>query len=86
MDDDEIEDLLELLEKEDEDELNPDVFTGDFRGSVLALQLTNRSEYLGYHLTTQLGSRIDRRSLEVVDGDWDTDTSGLIFLSVMAGL
>ena len=70
---------------EDEDEL-AGLFSGDFRGSVLALQLTNRSDYLGYHLTTQLGSRIDRRSLEIVDGDRDTDTSGLVFLTVMAGL
>ena len=62
------------------------LFTGDFRGSVLALQLTNYSEYLGYDLTTQLGIRIDRRYLETAGADRNTDTSGLTFLSFLAGL
>ena len=70
----------------DEDDLPAGDFTGDFRGSVLALQLTNKSRYLGYDLTTQLGIRLDRRSLEVVDGDRESQTSGLSFLSIFAGL
>ena len=60
--------------------------TGDFRGSVLAFQLTNRSEYLGYQLTMQTGIRVDRRSLEVADGDRETRISGLSFMSIFAGL
>jgi len=61
-------------------------FTGDFTGSVVALQLTNRSQYLGYSLITQLGIRIDSRSLEVIDRASERETSGLSFLTVMAGL
>ena len=60
--------------------------TGDFLGSVFAVQLTNRSEYLGYSLTLQGGIRIDRRSLEVVDESRETETAGLTFVSVFAGL
>ncbi len=71
---------------EDEDDIAAGRFTGDFLGSVLALQLTNRSEYLGYGLTLQGGIRIDRRSLEVVDGSRKTETAGLTFVSIFAGL
>ena len=56
-----------FFDLEGEDELAAGLFTGDFRGSVLALQLTNISQYLGYELTTQVGIRLDRRSIEVVD-------------------
>ena len=72
--------------KGEEEELDPGQISGDFRGSALALQLTNRSEYLGYQLTTQLGTRIDRRTIEVVGRDRDKDTSGLLYLSLLAGL
>ena len=72
--------------KGDEDELAAGALTGDFRGSVLALQVSNRSQYLGYNLITQVGVRIDRRSLEVVGRVRDTRTSGLTFLSIYAGL
>ena len=37
-------------------------------------------------LTAQLGLRYDRRSLEIVDGDDETRTAGLAFLSVFASL
>ncbi len=70
----------------DEDELDAGVFTGDFRGSVFALQLTNLSDYQGYQLTTQVGIRLDRRSLEVIDRDRRVRTSGLSFLSIIARL
>ena len=69
-----------------ESELAAGLFTGDFRGSVLALQLTNTSQYLGYDLTTQVGIRLDRRSLEVVGRRREIETSGLSFLSIIAGL
>ena len=59
--------------------------TGDFRGTVLALQLTNTRPYLGYNMTTQIGVRYDRRSLEVVDQDRVIRTSGVAFISVFAG-
>ena len=70
----------------DEDDLVAGALTGDFRGSALAIQLTNRGEYLGYQLTAQAGMRIDRRSLEVAAGDRQSITSGLTFLSIFAGL
>ena len=70
----------------DEDQLAARQRTGDFRGTVLAFQLTNPSEYLGYKLITQLGMRYDRRSLEVVDRDREKRTSGLFFVSLFAGL
>ena len=70
----------------DEDDLGAGDLTGDFTGSTLALQLTNRSQYLGYSLIAQLGFRIDRRSLEVVDRDSERETSGLSYLTVIAGL
>lgn len=50
------------------------------------MQLTNRRDYLGYELTAQLGIRYDRRAIEVVDGDAETRTAGLAFLSVFASL
>ena len=70
----------------DEDVLNTGQLSGDFRGNVLALQLTSTRAYSGYELTTQMGVRFDRRSLEVVNGERDYQTSGLVFLSVFAGL
>ncbi len=70
----------------DEDELPEQSFSGDFRGTVYALQLTNRRSYQGYDLITQLGMRIDRRSLEVIEGPRDTETTGLFFLSMFASL
>ena len=75
-----------FFDLEGEDELEEGLFTGDFRGSVLALQLTNISQYLGYELTTQVGIRLDRRSIEVVDRSREIETSGLSFLSIIAGL
>ena len=70
----------------DEADLAAGLFTGDFHGSTYALQLTNRSEYLGYSLTMQGGIRIDRRSLEIADRPRETETAGLSFVSIFAGL
>ena len=70
----------------DEDVLNTGQLSGDFYGNVLALQLTSSRAYSGYELTTQMGVRFDRRSLEVVNGEREHQTSGLVFLSVFAGL
>ena len=70
----------------DEEELPTGQLSGDFRGSALALQLTNQGQYLGYRLTTQLGVRLDVRSLEVAEGKRRTESSGLTFLSILAGI
>ena len=69
----------------EESRLDEGRLTGDFTGSVLAAQLTNHNDHLGYDLTTQMGIRYDRRSLEVADSERQTRTSGLVFLSVFAG-
>ncbi len=76
--------FFELLA--DEATLGMGQLSGDFRGTVLAMQLTSTRAYSGYELTTQLGVRFDRRSLEVMDGEREQQTSGLVFLSVFAGL
>ncbi|MCH2660844.1 hypothetical protein MK163_10385, partial [bacterium] len=70
----------------DEEPLVVGARTGDFSGTVLAMQLTNRRDYMGYELTAQLGLRYDRRSLEIFDADAETRTAGLAFLSVFASL
>ena len=72
--------------RREEDELAANVPTGDFRGMVWAAQLSNQREYLGYNLTTLLGLRFDRRSLEVVERERETRTAGLAFLSIFASL
>ena len=60
--------------------------TGDFRGTVIAVQLTNPSNYLGYSLITQVGLRYDRRTLETVNHTRQKRASGTAFVSVFAGL
>jgi len=70
----------------DEKGLAPGALSGDFRGTVMAVQLTNRSDYVGYALTTQLGLRYDKRSLEVAARGREGRSSGLVFLTVFAGL
>tara|TARA_B100001250_G_scaffold278813_1_gene241225 strand:- start:11665 stop:14616 length:2952 start_codon:yes stop_codon:yes gene_type:complete len=72
--------------KQKENELTAGDITGDFRGTVLGLQLTTTRDYNGYSLTTQMGLRFDRRVLEVVERPKEKQTSGLVFLSVFAGL
>ena len=68
-----------------EDGLGAGRFSGDFGGWVLALQLTTQNPYQGYELTTQLGLRFERRTLEVVGGEGANRSSGLAFLSIFAG-
>ena len=70
----------------DEEELPPSTLTGDFRGTVYAVQLTNRRPWKSYAVTTQVGLRFDRRSLEVVEADPAQRTAGLAFVTVYAGL
>ena len=70
----------------DEEEVQPGRRTGDFRGTALAAQLTNVSDYLGYALTTQVGMRVDRRSFEISEDENDISTSGLVFLTMFTSL
>ena len=76
--------FYEVLDSEEN--LQVGQLSGDFRGTVLALQLTNPTTYLGYKLTTEVGMRYDRRSLERVGGKRQQKASGLFFASVLVGL
>ena len=68
-----------------EENLQVGQLSGDFRGTVLALQLTNPTTYLGYKLITEVGMRYDRRSLERVGGKRQQKASGLFFASMLVG-
>lgn len=81
----------------DEDQLIEDKKTeetGDFNSVNFAIQLSNRSHYLGYLLTTQVGFRIGRTNTESVQqvepGVFDTRTEGrtetVSFITVYAGV
>ena len=65
----------------DRPEVPPPGFVDDFTGTVLAMQISNRSDYLGYTLTLNTGFRWERRAFEDV-----TDTGALLFMRVFAGL
>ena len=60
--------------------------TGDFNELSLALQLTNSTSYVGYRLMSTLGIRVDRRKIDSFDRKDQTETSGLSYLTVYAGL
>ena len=68
--------------------------TGDFNSVNFAFQLSNRSQYLGYLLTTQLGFRVGRTNTESVEqiepGVFDTRTEGRTettsFITIYAGV
>lgn len=62
-------------------EILPPGYVGDFTGTVLALQLSNRSAYLGYSLTMNTGFRWERKAFEEA-----TETNSLLFIRVFAGL
>jgi hypothetical protein len=59
----------------------PPGYVEDFTGTVLALQLTNRSSYLGYALTMNAGFLWERRAFEE-----NTEANSLLFVRVFAGL
>ena len=60
--------------------------TGDFNELSLALQLTNSTSYVGYRLMSTIGVRVDRRKIDAFDQKDQTETSGLSYLTVYAGL
>jgi hypothetical protein len=62
-------------------EVVPPGFVEDFTGTVLALQISNRSDYLGYAITMNTGFRWERRAFKEA-----TDTGSLLFVRVFAGL
>ncbi|MSR83232.1 MAG: hypothetical protein EXS58_09965 [Candidatus Latescibacteria bacterium] len=62
-------------------EIVPPGFVDSFTSTVLALQVSNRSDYLGYSITLNTGFRAERRVYADV-----TDTGSLLFVRVFAGL
>ena len=70
----------------DEDELAAGEFTEDFDSTVLAMQLSNRGDYLGYLLTVQLGYSIRRTGRERIEGGDRTQTDSNVFMTVYASL
>ena len=71
--------------------------TGDLRSAVFGVQMSNRSEYLGYRLTTQLGIRITRLSTEHIElartdpdivfaREREGETETMSFFTIYAGL
>ena len=76
----------ELLVDDDDPSIATGDFTGDFRNTVLAVQVSNSSEYQGYRLMTHFGYSYNRRSFERRDADRQTETGGLTFTTIYAGL
>ena len=66
---------------EERPEILPPGYVDDFTGSVLALQLSNKSAYLGYALTMNTGFRWERRAFAEA-----TETNSLLFIRVFVGL
>ena len=66
---------------EERPEIIPPGYVDDFTGTVLALQISNKSDYLGYAMTMNAGFRWERRAFEEA-----TDTNSLVFIRVFAGL
>jgi len=70
----------------DEGDLADGDFTGDFRSTVGAVQLSNVGEWLGYRLHTLLGFSVQRRSFEVTGERRSTETGSLTFATIHASL
>lgn len=60
--------------------------TGDHRSTVIAGQLKNRSDYLGYAMTTLLGISIRQRTEKRRDMDDRSAIDSTMFLTIYAGL
>jgi hypothetical protein len=73
-------DVFRNLEKMPE--IAPAGYKEDFNATVLAIQLSNKSSYLGYALTMNTGFRWERRNFE----EEDSESRSLIFVRAFAGL
>ena len=82
--------------KADEDQLEQNGIlgpTGDFNESILALQWSTVTDYMGYRLILQTGFRVSRKSVEqiemmdnVIDKKSETETNSATFLTIYAGV
>ena len=69
-----------------EDEVSEGALTGDFGETVVAVQGTTESDYLGYSLLTQVGVQYQRRTEEIFEGENQVSTGFSSFVTVYAGL
>ena len=69
-----------------EDALAAGALSGDFAETVVAVQSTTESDYLGYALLTQVGVQYQRRAEEIFDGKDAVSTGFSSFVTVYAGL
>ena len=69
-----------------EDEISEGALTGDFGETVVAVQSTTESDYLGYSLLTQVGVQYQRRTEEIFEGKDEVSTGFSSFVTVYAGL
>ena len=69
-----------------EEELSRGERTGDYRNLVVALQVTNRSDYLGYRFNTQFGYMMNWRNAERYRREPLSEAGGLSFLTIYAAL
>ncbi len=60
--------------------------TGDFNELSIALQLSNATSYVGYRLMATIGMRVDRRNIDSFDRKDRSETNGLSYFTVYAGL
>jgi len=70
----------------DEDTLTLGDLTNDYRSTVVAGQLKNRSDYLGYAMTTLFGISISHRTEERVGMVDRSEIDSTLFMTVYAGL
>jgi hypothetical protein len=63
-------------------EIVPAGYLDDFNATVLAVQLSNQSSYLGYAMTMNAGFRWERRNF---DND-NSESRSLLFVRAFAGL
>ncbi len=63
-------------------EIVPAGYLDDFNATVLAVQLSNQSSYLGYAMTMNAGFRWERRNFD----SGDDESRSLVFLRAYAGL
>jgi len=55
-------------------------YVDDYKGTVAGVQFSNRSDYLGYKLTANVGFRWERRSFED-----QVEVNTIMFLRMYAG-
>lgn len=63
----------------------PPSYVDDFRSSVLSIQLSNKSDYLGYRLVTNAGFQMERKRFKTLTKFNTVNTSAFIAVFASAG-